>query len=228
MAVTSPNTVRAHAKGMGRRKVSLALFAGVAALPLLTMGITVPSAVAKNRAVSERDAMRDRLAERESIFRSLREYESDGALEELEELHRSLVGMIPRSIEHLDEFGSLRMAAAALDIELISVRTVRTHAVGAFTGAASNQGAPDQGATSDSVTSAQGTVFVDEVLIHLHESVDGVFGLVQELRKHGVPTLILSFDFTRETPVSRAFEAEVRLGFVRRAAPSSGGATSPR
>ena len=68
MVATSPNTVRAHAKGMGRRLVSLALFAGVAALPLLTMGITVPSAVAKNRAVSKRDAMRDRLAERESLF----------------------------------------------------------------------------------------------------------------------------------------------------------------
>ena len=227
MAAQSTSIIRAHAKGMGRRRISLALFAGVAALPLLTMGITVPAAVAKSRAVSERDSMRQRLDEREEIYRSLNDYRSDGAIEELEELHRSLVGMIPSSIDPLDEFGALRAAAKALDVKLAVVKAVRTHSLSAASSASSSA------ATDGSASPAQGIVQVDEVLVNLHEPVDKIFGLVQELRRRGLPTLMLSFDLSRETPNQRAFEAEVRFGFIRRAAPrvagtSLTGGASPR
>ncbi len=207
MAAASTSTVRAHAKGMGRRRASLALFAGVAALPLLTMGITVPSAVAKSRAVTERQAMLERLEQRDGLVRSMRAYDQQGILEELEELHETLVGMIPTNVQALDEFGALRASASALEIELVSVRAIRTHDV--------------QGASGEaSAAPAHGAIQVDEVLVTLADSVDNVFQLVEELRRRGLPTLLLGFDLTRETPLQRTFQAEVRLGFIRRATQS--------
>lgn len=224
MAVHSTSTVRAHAKGMGRRRISLALFAGVAALPLLTMGITVPAAVAKSRAFSEREAMRERMSEREAIHRSLSDYRTDASIAELEELHLSLIGMIPHAIDPLDEFGTLRAAAKALDVELVEVKAVRTHSLSAIAGSVTG-GSATNPATSPA-TGPQGLIQVDEVLVNLHEPIDKVFGLVQELRRRGLPTIMLSFDLSRETPYQRAFEAEVRFGFIRRAAPSMAGSPS--
>ncbi|MFT6109322.1 MAG: hypothetical protein ACJA2W_002242 [Planctomycetota bacterium] len=205
---------------MGRRRISLALFAGVAALPLLTMGITVPAAVAKSRAFSEREAMRERMSEREAIHRSLSDYRTDASIAELEELHLSLIGMIPHAIDPLDEFGTLRAAAKALDVELVEVKAVRTHSLSAIAGSVTG------GSATTPATAPQGLIQVDEVLVNLHEPIDKVFGLVQELRRRGLPTIMLSFDLSRETPYQRAFEAEVRFGFIRRAAPPMPGSPS--
>ena len=200
MVVQSSSTMRSHAKGLARRHISLALFAGVAALPLLTMGITVPSAVAKNRAESQRAEMRVRLAEREALSIELSEYRTGSTLAALQELHEELVGMIPDGVGPLKEFGELRSSADVLGIELNTVRAIRTHRVGG------------DGAAAD--------VVVDEVLVTLREPVNKVFALVSEIRKHGLPILVLSFDLARETPQQRAFQSEVRFGFVRRVAPS--------
>ncbi len=200
MAAPSTSTIRSHAKGLARRHISLALFAGVAALPLLTMGITVPSAVAKNRAESERAQMRLRLAEREALNIELSEYRTGETMASLRELHEELVGMIPSGVGPLTEFGELRSSAENLGIDLQSVRPVRTH-----------------GVAGDGVA---GDVVVDEVLVTLTGPVNKVFGLVSEIRSHGLPILVLSFDLARETPQQRAFQAEVRFGFVRRIASS--------
>lgn len=201
MVASTTSTVRAHAKGLGRRRVSLAVLAGVAALPLLTMGITVPSAVAKSRAVSDRAAMHERLEQREGIARSLRTYTDDGTLDDLDELHQRLVAMIPADVSPLDEFGALRSAASSLGIEIDSVKAIRTHDVRSSSGSALSGGA----------------VQVDEVLVTLADSVDNVLSLVEELRRRGLPTLLLGFDLTREAPAMRIFQAEVRIGFIRRA-----------
>lgn len=207
MAAQSTSTLRSHAKGLARRHLSVGLFAGVAALPLLTMGITVPSAVAKSRAVSQRDEMRSRLAEREELHMALREYQTGTTLESLKELHRGLEAMIPAGVGHLTEFGELRSAAETLGIKIQTIQHVRAHAVNA---------------------EVSGGVVVDEVLVVLREPVNQVFGLVNEIRKHGLPVLVLSFDLARETPQERAFQSEVRLGFVRRIAPSPSGESSAR
>ncbi len=208
MAAQSTSTLRSHAKGLARRHVSAALFVGVAALPLLTMGITVPSAVAKNRAVSEREEMRARLAEREELHMALSEYSSGATLASLQELHEELVGMIPEGIGHLTEFGELRSCAKSIGVELQGVRHVRAHPV-----------------TGDN---GSGDVVVDEVLVTLREPVNKIFGLVSEIRKHGLPVLVLGFDLAREMPHQREFQSEVRFGFVRRIAPSPAGEAPAR
>lgn len=199
MAAVTSSTLRSHAKGLARRHVSFALFLGVAALPLLTMGVTVPSAVAKSRAESTRTEMRARLAEREKLNASLAKYQDDLRLESLRELHEELVGMIPAAIGPLTEFGELRSAADSLGIVLETVRPMRTHSVG-------DEGGP-------------GGVLVDEVLVTLRGTVNKVFGLVSEVRKRGLPVIVLSFDLVREMPQQRSFQAELRLGFARRTAP---------
>ena len=201
MPAPSTSTVRSHAKGFARRDISFGLFLAVAALPLLSMGITIPSAVAKRRAVQERDYVRSRLAERQRLHTQLSEYRSGATLETLRELHEELVGMIPEDVGHLAEFGELRSSAESIGVELAGITHVRTHSVDGSDGS--------------------GDVVVDEVLVMLNAPVNQAFGLVGEVRRHGLPVLVLGFELARETPQVRTFQTELRLGFVRRITPSS-------
>ncbi|MEM8712086.1 MAG: hypothetical protein AAGG01_14140 [Planctomycetota bacterium] len=233
MAASSTSTLRARARGLAQRQFGLALFVGVAALPLVTMGITVPSAISKGRAVDERQEMLARLEQRDGIVRSLDGYRDDSTLLQMEALHANLLAMIPTQVAALDEFGVLRSAAEDLGLNLISVNSMRTHRlVSSHAGEVQSSAGdvlpgPDQQMTSASedaasappVVQGNGTVVLDEVLVSLREPIDSVLDLVDAIRSKGLPTVVLGLDMARQQPNERAFQTELRLGFVRRSLP---------
>lgn len=233
MAAASSSTLRARARGLAQRHFGFALFVGVAALPLVTMGITVPSAISKGRAVDERQEMLSRLEQRDDVIRSLEGYRDDTTLLQMEALHASLLAMIPTQVAALDEFGVLRSVAEALDLQLISVNSVRTHRL-VSSGAGGAQGEADMGlpgpeqtmpadqagaVAPPAVGGGNGTVVLDEILVSLREPVDPVLDLVDAIRAQGLPTVVLGLDMARQHPNEHAFQTELRLGFVRRSLP---------
>ncbi|MEM1452333.1 MAG: hypothetical protein AAF957_12410 [Planctomycetota bacterium] len=201
--MSRPLVIRARAHGMARRGGRVLLFAGAALLPVALMGVTVPSAVAVQEARDAQADCRVRLDERNSLATKLAGYESEGVIDEVEALERVLRGLVPTELDHLDMFGRLRAVAAPRGTELTTVQLVRTHyaASSSFTDGESGQ---------------PSALVVDEVLVTLNDTIGDSFALVDDLRASGMPTLVLGFDFTRESVLDDTFQTELRLGFLRR------------
>lgn len=196
------STVRSRATGIGRKGLRFAVLGGVALLPILSMGVTVPSAVAVRDFKESRAASRERLDERNAVARKLTAYSDGSALLEIENLSAALHDMIPTGLRPLDEFGSIREASALEGIALRSIRLARTHAT-SITGESSGG-------------SVGYAVVVDEVVVSLDETPETCLALIDDLRASGRPTVVLGFDLARTHLSQTTFQAELRLGFLRR------------
>lgn len=197
----SPSTVRSRATGISRRGLRTVVLVGVAALPVLSMGLTVPSAVSVREGRSARMASLARLERRNELVRRLGEYADVETLEAMRGVHSELRSLIPTGVRALDEFGHVREACSALGISIREIRRARTHAT-ALAGAA--------GAGSSAA------VVIDEVIVTFTDTRDTALALVDDLRSNGHPLVVLGFDFSRSGVTQTRFQTELRLGFLRR------------
>lgn len=205
----SYSVVRSNVTGFGQRSVRAMLFGVAALVPVLSMGVTVPSALSLRGAQAsyEREALR--LDECAGLLDRLGDYTEPGSLDEMVELASVLRGMIPGSVRPLEEFALIRAIAAAHGVDMGSIRSVRTHS--ALSLAESKESKPDE---ADEGT-AQGIV-IDEVVVTFSGGLDFCLQLVSTLRQTGYPTIVFGFDLARTQAGDKVFAVELRLGFLRR------------
>ncbi len=189
------NTVRTRATGLARRGVQLATLATVGALPLLSMGITIPAAMQVRKARQASQSEDQRLRERDDLAQATEPYEAPGRVQDLRAIARTLAELLPTQIEPLHEFGAVRTAAAAHGVELASLRRTRSHSA---------------------ARSERSHILADEIVLTLRAPLATTFALVDELRASGLPTVVLGFDATRTNVRDPRFQTELRLGFLRR------------
>lgn len=200
----SANSVRSENRGLfSRRGGRLALIAGCALAPLATMAVVVPSAVAVRAAKAERQATLDELEERARLEASVGGYRDAASIRSVVQLRQALDGLVPHRLRPLDEFGEIRSVAAGLGVRLRSIRLVRTHSVGLTA-----DGSPSDGTSHD--------VSIDEVMVAAPIGLDESIDLIDELRSHGMPIVVLGFDISRPRVSDPTFRSELRLGFLRR------------
>lgn len=197
------STVRSRTAGVSRRGLGAAVLLCAGVLPILSMGITVPSAVAVREQRDSRVAGMARLDERNDAVRRLGKYCEEDVLEQVRQIGATLYAMIPTGVRPLDEFGSIREASDARGIVLREIRLSRTHAT-PITGEVSGSG------------SLSYAIVVDEVAVSLHESPAESLALVDDLRAGGHPIVVLGFDMARTNVAQESFQTELRLGFLRR------------
>lgn len=201
--MTRPHVIKSRPRGFARTWARAVAFAAAALLPVTLMGVTVPSAVAVREAKLAKDDCQRRLDERNHLVTKLSGYGKRGVIDEVEALERVVRDLVPSDLDRLEVFGRLRAVATPRGTEITTIRLIRTHHVQSHS-------------VEDGEDSENTAIVVDEVLVSMADSIGDAFALVDDMRATGLPTLVLGFDFTRESVHSNDYQTEMRLGFLRR------------
>lgn len=203
------SVMRSRVTGFGRRSVRAMLFGVAGFVPVVTMGLTVPSALGLRGAQVSYALESSRLEERSCLLDRLGDYTESGSVNELTELASVLRAMVPGSVRPLEEFALIRAIAARSGVDVGSIRSVRTHSARSLAG--SKQGSEDVAEEGAS----QGIV-IDEVVVTFNGGIDFCLQLVSTLRMSGYPIIVFGFDLARTQAGQQTFAVELRLGFLRR------------
>lgn len=207
----STNVMKSHVTGFGRRSARAMLFGLAALVPVVSMGVTVPSALGVRGASRSYDAEVSRLSLRSELVGRLGSYTEAQSLDELSDLASALRGMVPSGVRPLQEFALIRAIAAGGGVQLDSIRPVRTHAALSL---AKGSGSSES-ASPDGEQALHGIV-IDEVVVTFKGSIEFGLELVSTLRESGYPIIVFGFELARSQARDKTFASELRLGFLRR------------
>ncbi len=206
----SCSVLKSHVTGFGRRSARAMLFGLAAVVPVISMGITVPSALGLRGAQKAFDEESSRLDLKSSLLGRLGDYTQSGSLDELGELASVLRGMVPCGVRPLEEFALIRAIAARSGVDMESIQSVRTHSAMSLAESKKSEGDAAQG------EEAAAGIVIDEVLVTFNGGIDFCLQLVSTLRESGYPIIVFGFDLARAQAGTQNFAVELRLGFLRR------------
>lgn len=227
------DVVRAKTRGATRRRIRGSIYMGAALVPLLGMGVTLPSAVGLSSAVAECERQQVRLSRRSQVAAEVEGLGSEAELMQIQRLSEAVRALVPTSVGPLQEFGAMRLAAERNGIHLDSIRLLRD-SVPVEAERRDEDVVADPMDTMDSMDPAGGpsgaaapvqpsgpALVMDEIELGFQSHPARVPALVAALRSAGLPTTVLELSLNRDQIETPTFQIELRLGVLRRAQPKA-------